>query len=410
MEKLRMTVLAWILLALPVFSQAQRVMPAAERFDAYVHLLKGKRVGIFANHTSLAHGRHVVDTLRKLGVNIAKIFGPEHGFRGTADAGDKVGNYVDEATGIPVVSLYGSKRRPSAEDLSDIDVMVFDIQDVGIRYYTYISSLEEYIEAAFTVGKQLIILDRPNPNGHYIDGPILERKYRSFVGMQPVPIVYGMTIGEYAKMLIGEGWLSDDARKAYGRMDESRRDAFRVIPCGNYTHQSVYHLPVRPSPNLPDMTSIYLYSSTCFFEGTVLSEGRGTPTPFQVFGHPSLPKHLYSFTPVSMFGSKEPKLKDQLCYGWDLRGDADATRKRMDGRIQLSYLLEAYRLFPDKDKFFLMPKTGDPDLAFFNKLAGNNQLMAQLKAGMSEEEIRKSWKEPLEEFKRIRARYLIYRD
>jgi uncharacterized protein YbbC (DUF1343 family) len=385
-------------------------VPGAQRFDAYVHLLKGKRVGIFANHTSLAGDRHVVDTLRKMGVNIAMIFGPEHGFRGTADAGDKVGNYVDEATGIPVVSLYGAKRRPSAEDLKDIDVMVFDIQDVGIRYYTYISSLEEYMEAAFTVGRPLIVLDRPNPNGHYVDGPVLDRKYRSFVGMQPVPVVYGMTIGEYAKMLIGEKWIKEEAVNGYDRMRRSGHDPLTVIPCGNYDHKTVYHLPVRPSPNLPDMTSIYLYSSTCYFEGTVLSEGRGTPTPFQVFGHPSLPKNLYAFTPVSMPGAKEPKLKDQLCYGWDLRGDADATRRRMNGRIQLSYLIEAYRLFPEKDKFFLMPKTGDPDLAFFNKLAGNNQLMAQIKAGAGEEEIKKSWEEPLKRFRGIRAKYLIYKD
>ena len=411
MKKTALTVVTLLLLScFTGTATAQKAIPGAQRFNAYVHLLKGKRVGIFANHTSLAGERHVVDTLRKQGVNIAVIFGPEHGFRGTADAGDKVGNYVDEATGIPVVSLYGAKRRPSAEDLKDIDVMVFDIQDVGIRYYTYISSLEEYMEAAFTVGRPLIVLDRPNPNGHYVDGPVLDRKYRSFVGMQPVPVVYGMTIGEYAKMLIGEKWLKEDAVNGYDKMRKSGHEPLTVIPCGDYDHGTVYHLPVRPSPNLPDMTSIYLYSSTCYFEGTVLSEGRGTPTPFQVFGHPSLPKNLYAFTPVSMPGAKEPKLKDQRCYGWDLRGDADATRKRMNGRIQLSYLIEAYRLFPEKDKFFLMPKTGDPDLAFFNKLAGNNQLMAQLKAGASEEEIRKSWEEPLKRFRATRAKYLIYKD
>ena len=410
MRKSILFALSALTLWFPSVSKAQRVMPGAERFDAYVHLLKGKRVGIFANHTSIVGDRHVVDTLRRQGVDIKLIFGPEHGFRGTADAGDKVGNYVDDATGIPVVSLYGSKRRPSAEDLKDIDVLMFDIQDVGLRYYTYISSLEEYMVAAFTQGKPLIVLDRPNPNGHYVDGPVLDRKYRSFVGMQPVPIVYGMTIGEYAKMLIGEKWLKEEAVKAYEKMSLSGHEPLRVIPCAGYDHRTVYHLPVRPSPNLPDMTSIYLYSSTCFFEGTVLSEGRGTPTPFQVFGHPSLPKHLYSFTPVSMFGSKEPKLKDQLCYGWDLRGDADATRVAMGGRIQLKYLLEAYRLFPEKEKFFLIPKTGDPDLSFFNKLAGNNLLMAQLNAGKSEEEIRKTWEEPLARFRTTRAKYLLYRD
>jgi uncharacterized protein YbbC (DUF1343 family) len=396
-----------LIIAATAFTQP--VLPAADRVESWLPALKGKRIGIFANHTSiLRNGTHVVDTMRRQGIDIRAIFGPEHGFRGTADAGDKVGNYVDEGTGIPVISLYGAKRRPGADDLKDIDVMVFDIQDLGIRYYTYISSLEEYMEAAFIVGRPLMILDRPNPNGNYVDGPVLDRKFRSFIGMQPVPIVYGMTIGEYARMLVGESWLTPEAMKGYEAMKRSGRDPLTVIHCGNYTHQSVYTLPVKPSPNIPDMASVYWYSSTCFFEGTVLSEGRGTKTPFQVFGHPSLPSNLYSFTPVSMPGAKEPKLKDQRCFGWNLAGDPDAIRKKMDGRIHLSYLLEAYRLFPEKEKFFLIPKSGDTTASFFNKLAGNAELMAQVKAGKTEAEIRKSWEKGLSDFRKKRAKYLMY--
>lgn len=399
----------------PAFGQDVSVQPGAARLSVYLPLIKDKKVGIFANHTSMVGRTHLVDTLRKLGVQITVIFGPEHGFRGTADAGEKVGNYIDAQTGIPVVSLYGSKRRPAAEDLKEVDILIFDIQDVGVRFYTYISSLEEFMEAAAQYGKPLMILDRPNPNGHYVDGPVLDRKYRSFVGMQPVPVVYGMTIGEYAMMISGEQWLSPaaNAKFAYYRTAQNSKDTpfhFLVIKCGNYTHQSVYHLREKPSPNLPDMASIYLYPSTCFFEGTVLSEGRGTPTPFQVFGHPSLPKDLYAFTPVSTAGAREPKLKDQRCYGWNLVAPADQVRKNMNGRLQLKYLLEAYRLFPEKNKFFILPKSGNTDEAFFNKLAGNNTLMQQIIAGMSEAEIRKSWEKDLGAFRVIRKKYLMYAD
>jgi uncharacterized protein YbbC (DUF1343 family) len=398
-----------------VTGQPKNIMPGAARLNAYLPLLKDKRVGIFSNHTSMVGNTHLVDTLRKSGINITVIFGPEHGFRGTADAGEKIGNYIDQQTGIPVVSLYGSKRRPGAEDLKNVDVLLFDIQDVGVRFYTYISSLEEYMEAAAAAGKPLLILDRPNPNGFYVDGPVLRRPYRSFVGMQPVPVVYGMTIGEYAMMLAGESWLSPEAnaRFAYYRNAVKSKDTpfhFMVIPCDNYTHQSKYVFRESPSPNLPGMQSIYIYPSTCYFEGTVLSEGRGTPTPFQVFGHPSLPKNLYAFTPVSTAGAKEPKLKDQLCYGWNLTGTVDEVLKRVDNRIQLKYLIEAYRIFPEKDKFFLLPKSGKAEDAFFNKLAGNNDLMEQLKKGMSEEEIRKSWQKDLDVFRSIRKKYLIYPD
>ncbi len=391
------------------------IQAGAERMEVYLPLLKGKRVGIFANQTSTVGKTHLVDTLQKSGVEIKVIFGPEHGFRGTADAGEKVGNYVDQKTGIPVVSLYGSKRRPSAEDVKDVDILIFDIQDVGVRFYTFISSLEEYMNAAFEYSKPLLILDRPNPNGFYVDGPVLEPAFKSFVGMQPVPIVYGMTMGEYAMMLAGEKWLSEKANEKAGyyqvaKNSEDTAFHFLVIKCGNYTHKSKYTLPVKPSPNLPEIQSIYWYPSTCFFEGTVLSEGRGTDKPFQIFGHPSLPKTLYKFTPVSREGAKEPKLKDQLCYGWNISGTPSQVLKQVNNQIQLKYLLQAYKLFPDKEKFFILPKSGDPELSFFNKLAGNSSLMKQLKAGASEAEIRKSWEPGLAKFKAIRKKYLLYTD
>jgi len=404
-----------LLFSAPQLSCAQVITPGSYRLSSYVPLIKGKRVGVFANHTSMVGGTHLVDTLRKLGVNIVVIFGPEHGFRGTADAGEKVGNYTDEKTGLPVISLYGSKRKPSMEDLANVDILLFDIQDVGARFYTYISSLEDYMNAAFEAGKPLLVLDRPNPNGFYIDGPVLRRPYRSFVGMQPVPVVYGMTIGEYALMLAGEKWLSEKANQRHDHYRTAANNAdtsfhFLVIKCENYTHQSRYILPVRPSPNLPDMASVYLYPSTCFFEGTVLSEGRGTKTPFQVFGHPSLPRNLYSFTPVPTAGASEPKLKGQVCYGWNLGGTNEEVLKQLDNKVQVKYVLQAYKLFPEKEKFFLLAKSGKTEDHFFNKLAGNDELMAQLKAGKSEAEIRKSWEPELAKFKAIRKKYLLYED
>jgi uncharacterized protein YbbC (DUF1343 family) len=392
------------------------IIPGAERIPVYLPLLKGHKIGLFANPTSVVGKTHLVDTLRKLGVDIRVIFGPEHGFRGTADAGEKVGNYTDAATGIPVISLYGSKRRPSPEDVKDVDLLVFDIQDVGVRFYTYISSLEEFMEAAFEMGKPLMILDRPNPNGHYVDGPVLDKKFKSFVGMQPVPVVYGMTIAEYAMMIAGEKWLSE---KANARYDYYRNHAqnsvdtpfhFQIIKNQNYTHRSKYILPVKPSPNLPNIQSIYLYPSTCFFEGTVLSEGRGTDKPFQVFGHPSLPDSLYSFTPNPNEGAKNSKLYGQKCYGWDLSGSPQEVLARVNDRVQLKWLINAYRLFPDKSKFFILPKSGKMEESFFNKLAGNDELWRQLAAGKTEEQIRASWKTKLEAFKTIRKKYLLYED
>lgn len=379
----------------------------AENMKQYLHLLKGKGVAVFANQTSVVGNTHLVDTLRKLGINIKVIFAPEHGFRGTADAGEKIGNYTDQKTGIPVVSLYGTKRKPSKEDLNGVDIMLFDIQDVGVRFYTFISSLEYYITAAMEQGKYLIVLDRPNPNGHYVDGPVLEPAYKSFVGMQPVPIVYGMTIGEYAQMIYEEEWLDKNLYDLAGRHGKFE---LTIIPCQKYTHSTMYELPVKPSPNLPNNQSIWLYPSTCFFEGTVLSEGRGTNKQFQIFGHPSLPKTLTSFTPRSMDGAKTPKLQDQLCYGWDLSGTQDAVLKKVNNRVQLKWLLDAYKLFPDKASFFITPKSGKPEDFFFNKLAGNSTLIQQIKDGKTEEEIRKSWEPALTEFKAIRKKYLMYKD
>ncbi|MBL7748450.1 MAG: DUF1343 domain-containing protein [Chitinophagaceae bacterium] len=392
-----------------------KVQAGADRINVYLPMLKGHTVGIFANQTSMVGNTHLVDTLLKLGIDIKVIFGPEHGFRGTADAGEKIGNYTDSKTGIPVVSLYGSKRRPSAEDVKGVDLLVFDIQDVGVRFYTFISSLEEFMEAAFELSKPLMILDRPNPNGHYVDGPVLDTRYRSFVGRQPIPVVYGMTMAEYAFMIAGENWLSEkaNAKYAYYRTAENSVDTpfhFQIIKCKGYDHKTKYELPVRPSPNLPNIQSIYLYPSTCFFEGTVLSEGRGTSKPFQVFGHPSLPRNLFSFTPNPNEGAKNSKLYGQLCYGWDLSGTPAEVLAAVDNKVQLKWLIEAYRLFPDKDKFFILPKSGKMEESFFTKLAGNNELWQQIKEGKTEQDIRKSWEPKLSEFKKIRKKYLMYDD
>jgi uncharacterized protein YbbC (DUF1343 family) len=290
--------------ALPEHNSTEKILPGAERLSVYLPLLKGKKLGVFANQTSMVGRAHLVDTLIKSGLEVTVIFGPEHGFRGTADAGEHVGNYKDEKTGVTVISLYGNKRQPSAEDLKDVDILIYDIQDVGVRFYTYISSLEEYMNAAFENSKPLLILDRPNPNGFYVDGPVLDRKFKSFVGMQPVPVVYGMTIGEYAMMLAGEKWLSPKANEKADYYKNAKNSVdtpfhFLVIKCANYTHKSKYIPPVKPSPNLPEVQGIYWYPSTCFFEATAVSEGRGTEKPFEIFGHPSFPKDMYSFVPVS---------------------------------------------------------------------------------------------------------------
>lgn len=403
MKKSMSLLLLFLVILQPGYSQQPPIYPGAWQLNTYLPLLQGKKVGVFANHTSVIDRRHLVDTLLQLGIDITIIFGPEHGFRGTSDAGAHVSSYTDKQTGIPVVSLYGKKNKPSAEDLKQVDVMLFDLQDVGVRFYTYISSLQDYMESAIAFNKPLIVLDRPNPNGFYIDGPVLDRKYSSHVGMQPIPVVYGMTIGEYAKMLLGEHWLSTlpAAGKGFN---------LTVIPCRNYTHKSLYQLPVKPSPNLPDMATIYLYPSTCFFEGTVISEGRGTDHPFAIFGHPSLPHTLYAFTPQAREGASSPKLKDQQCYGWNVYDTATTIIKQLNHELNLHWLIQAYEQFSDKEQFFLPAKSGKPEEYFFNKLAGNSHLMQQLIQGYTEAEIRTSWQADLTTFKNIRKKYLLYAD
>ena len=382
------------------------IRPAAERMEVYLPLIKGKSVAVFANQTSTVGQAHLVDTLLKRGIHIRKIFAPEHGFRGISDAGERVGDFKDPQTGIQIISLYGHKQKPTSEDLQDVDLIVFDIQDVGARFYTYISSLQLLMEAAFENNKPLMILDRPNPHGYYVDGPMLDSHYRSFVGMQPVPVVYGMTIAEYAMMIAGEGWLSQKANERYAYYQTAHNSTdtpfhFQIIKCGHYDHNSHYLLPVRPSPNLPDMRAVMLYPSLCFFEGTAISLGRGTDKPFEVFGHPGFPNNLYQFTPRQTEGAKNPPLLGKTCFGYDLSNmDAQA---EIAGHIQLKWLLQAYALFADKPHFFLPSN-------YFNTLAGSDELMNQIKAGKSEAEIRKSWEPGLMRFKQIRKKYLLYPD
>ncbi len=385
-----------------------KIIPGAERTAVYFPLLKGKAVAIFANQTSMVGNTHLVDTLVNAGIKVVKIFGPEHGFRGDADAGEHVDDVRDKKTGIPVISLYGNHKKPTAADFKDVDVLIFDIQDVGVRFYTFISSLEYYLEAALENHKPLLILDRPNPNGFYVDGLVLDAKFKSFIGMQPIPIVYGMTIGEYALMLAGEKMLSQPANaiNAYNVKTKPTIDTpfhVTIIKCANYDHNSRYILPVMPSPNLKSMQAIYMYPSTCFFEGTVCSEGRGTDYPFQIFGHPSLPKNLYSFTPAPNAGAKSSKCFNQQCYGWKIDGSNNDILKLMNNKIQLKYFIEAYKLFPGKDSFFLKNN-------FINKLAGNDMLQQQIKLRKTEADIRKSWQPGLTKFKAIRKKYLLYKD
>lgn len=415
-------------------SPDNRIITGAERTSTYLPFLQNKKVAVFANQTSVIGKTHLVDSLLAMKVNVVKIFGPEHGFRGKADAGEHVANGTDSKTGLPVISLYGDHKKPIAEDLKDVDILIYDIQDVGVRFYTFISSLQLFLEAALENDKPLLILDRPNPNGFYVDGPVLEPAFKSFVGMQPIPVVHGMTVCEYAQMLMSERWLGDAANKKLNDLSKDWDMAIPpvknvdtyfgdtppnnvtknssqknlhfsavIIPCLHYTHEMKYELPVHPSPNLREMQSIYWYPSICFFEGTVMSEGRGTDKPFQIFGHPKMPKNMFAFTPKPNEGAKSSKCFNQECYGWNVSGTKAEVLKQTNNKIQIKYLLDAYRMFPGKDSFFL--KTN-----FFNKLAGNDQLMKQIKAGLSEEEIRKSWEPALSEFKFTRKKYLLYPD
>jgi uncharacterized protein YbbC (DUF1343 family) len=368
-----------------------KIKTGAESTHLYLNFLKGKNIAVVANQTSVLEKRtehqakkftHIVDSLLSLGIHIKKVFAPEHGFRGKADAGEIVKDGLDTKTGLPIISLYGKNKKPSAAQLKGIDVVVFDIQDVGARFYTYISSLHYVMEACAEVGIEVIVLDRPNPNAHYIDGPVLELAHKSFVGMHKVPVVYGMTIGEYGQMINGEKWLKNGIQCNLS-----------VIPLENYTHKTNYHLPIKPSPNLPNDKSINRYPSLCFFEGTNVSAGRGTEMQFQIYGSPFLAKNAFTFTPKSNEGAKYPKHKNKLCYGENLQ-----ETKRLN-QLDLSWLLKAYKQNSSK-KFFNN---------FFTKLAGTQKLQQQIAEGFSEIEIRKTWQKDLEVFKEIRSKYLIYK-
>lgn len=365
------------------------VVVGAARTEAYLPLLKNKRVAVLVNQTSEINGKLLPDLLLEHKVKLVTIFSPEHGFRGNADAGAHVKNDIDPQTGLPVISLYGNNKKPSAQQLSNVDVVIYDLQDVGARFYTYVSSLEYLMEACAEQKKQLIILDRPNPLGNIVDGPVLQKENRSFVGMQAVPIVYGMTPGEYAQMLLGEKWIKAP------NLD------LKVITCDNYNHQTLYRLPVAPSPNLKNMAAIYLYPSVCLFEGTVISLGRGTDKPFQQYGHPQLKGFNYSFTPTSVTGATNPPLKDKKCYGELLASDANTAYRMTENKLQLKWLIKAYEAFPDKNAFFNN---------FFIKLAGTNTLQEQIRKGMSEADIRASWQPELDKFKTTRAKYLLYEE
>ena len=416
MTRIYLIIVSTILLSFPALSQkakSLKILPGAYQTNEYFKLLKGKKVAVFANHTSYINKTHLIDTLQKSGISVVKIFAPEHGFRGNANAGESINNSVDSATGISIISLYGKHSKPTTIDLKNVDIIVFDIQDVGVRFYTYISSMEELMEAAIDNNKPLIVLDRPNPNGFYVDGPILDSAYKSFVGKQCIPIVYGMTIGEYAKMLLGEKLLSwqyirkVDEQIHLGQLlgfeDKKENFSLTVIPCKNYTHASRYVLPIPPSPNLPDMASVYWYPSTCLFEGTVISEGRGTEHPFCIVGHPNLKGAPYSFTPVSKAGATVPKFMNVECKGWNLWQNFSDKTTPLPG-FQLTYLLKAYQMIEDKASFF----TATHESYFFNKLAGSDQLMKQIIAGKTETEIRQGWQKGLETFKKIRKKYLLY--
>lgn len=361
------------------------IRPAAWRMDQYLPMLQQQRVALLVNQTSEINGTLLPDTLLKRGIQVVKIFVPEHGFRGTADAGATIKDGKDKTTGLPVVSLYGKNKKPTAAQLADVDIIVYDLQDVGARFYTYISSLEYTMQACAENNKKLLILDRPNPNGHYVDGPVLEQSSRSFVGMQPIPVVYGMTPGEYATMLVGEQWIT-----AANKLDMT------IIRCAGYNHTSEYILPVPPSPNLKTNHAIYQYPALCFFEGTVISMGRGTDHPFEQWGHPLFREQSsYAFTPQSRVGAGKPPFENQTCYGERI---ADTGRPQV---LLLDRLIQAYQWFPNKEQFFI---------PFFETLAGTGLLRKQIKQGMSATAIRDSWQKDITAFKAIRKKYLLYPD
>lgn len=359
------------------------ILVGAQQLDILLPKLEQKRVALMVNHTATIGKTHLVDTLLKRKVDIKKIFSVEHGFRGNAPDGEKISDDVDSRTGINIVSLYGNAKKPPAEQLSDVDIVIFDIQDVGARFFTYISSLHYLMEACAENNKKLIVLDRPNPNSNYVDGPILEPDVKTFVGMHPIPIVHGLTVGELAQMINGEGWL-----------EGKRKCELEIITVKNYNHQMVYSLPIKPSPNLPNDHAIALYPSICLLEGTVISVGRGTQHPFEWLGNPELKNQPFQFTPASIPNmSKYPPHENKLCYGIDI------SKIKVFKGIDLSYLIKFYNLYPDKEKFFLTS---------FDRLAGNKKLKEQIRQGMTEKQIKATWKKGLEEYLVLRKKYLLY--
>ena len=386
MKKLLLLV---FILCSTLWSQAQQaqVIMGDEQTAAYFPLLEGKRIAIFSNHTGMVGDKHLLDVLIENKFNVVAIFSPEHGFRGNADAGEHVSSSVDSQTGVPILSLYdGKEQKPGKASMDKFDLLVIDIQDVGLRFYTYYITMCRLMDACAEYGKQVLLLDRPNPNGHYVDGPLLDMKYKSGVGWLPIPVVHGMTLGELARMVNGEGWLP-----------EGRTCDLTVIPCRNYTHQTMYRLPIPPSPNLPNMKSIYLYPSICYFEATPVSLGRGTDKPFQVYGHPDMKGYSYSFTPRSVPGAKNPPQLDKLCHGVDLSNLTDEEIWKRG--IDLSYLIDAYRNLNMGDKFFT---------SFFEKLIGVGYVRTMIEAGKTADEIKTMWKDDVEKFKVQRKKYLLY--
>ncbi len=364
-------------------AQPRPVTTGAGQMDVLLPRLAGKRIALLVNQTSLVGKTHLADTLKSRGVNLVKILAPEHGFRGMADAGEEIKDGIDTKTGLPVVSLYGKNKKATPEQLADIDIVVFDIQDVGVRFFTYISSMHYMMESCAESNKKLIILDRPNPNGSYVDGPVLQSELKSFVGMHPIPIVHGLTMAELAQMINGEGWLAGGLKCD-----------LEIVKLRNWKHADTYLLPVKPSPNLPNNHAVGLYPSTCLFEGTALSLGRGTLNPFEVVGHPDLKQMKFSFTPIGIEGmAKNPPLENKVCYGMDLR------KEKLQKKIMLRYILEMYKAFGDKEKFFNN---------YFNTLAGNKELKEQIKKGMTEDQIRATWRKELDEYKLMRRKYLLY--
>ncbi len=371
------------------------ILTGADQVNIYLSLLKGKKIGMLVNTTSIIGNKSIVDSLQALGINIIRIFGPEHGFRANASNGAQVADEIDAKTGIKIVSLYGTRRKPTKEDMDAIDIMIFDIQDVGCRFYTYINTLADIMEACAEANKELIILDRPNPNG-FVDGPVLDMTLKSGIGKFPIPIAHGMTIGEFAHMVNGEGWLANKIQCK-----------IKVIPLKNYTHNMDYSLPVNPSPNLNTQQSILLYPSLCLFEGTIVSQGRGTYMPFTVLGSPKLKgKYPFSFTPKSIKGMSETPLhQNEECFGLDLR-QYNMTAIRKKGKINIQWMMNLYKAYPEKAQFF--DRTYSKQMGDIDKLAGSKLFKQQIIAGKSEADIRKSWEPQLSEYKLMRKKYLLY--